>query len=77
MPLEATPVPLRVQGNLFIKGAAKIGKDGKEETKKPQPGFFRRYWYIIVPVGLLMLVSSAMDPAVSAVPAIRPPRTTP
>ena len=71
MPVEAAPIPLRVVGNPFVKGAkpAGNGKPGEAgEAEKPQPGFFRRYWYIIVPVGLLMVLSSAMDPEVRARP---------
>ena len=65
MPNEADPVPLKLEGNMFVKGAkaggggAKKGdKKGEEESKS----FFQRYWHIILPVGGMMLLSNLVAP---------------
>eukprot|EP00941_MAST-03F_sp_MAST-3F-sp1_P006137 g6137.t1 len=64
LPVESHEVPLRMKGNLFVKEAGIDGKAAqrKAEEAKNNPGFFRKYWYIIVPLGLLMLLSNAADP---------------
>jgi hypothetical protein len=62
--LEVDQPPTRIKGNLFIKGAGIDGKEAERKAKEAaaQPGFLRRYWYIIVPVGIMVMLSNAVDP---------------
>lgn len=63
MPNEATPVPLKIEGNMFVKGAkARGGKNGDKKGAEESKSFFQRYWHIILPVGGMMLLSNVMAP---------------
>lgn len=65
MPNEATPVPLKLEGNMFVKGAktgGKKGKNGEKGGQEESKSFFQRYWHIILPVGGMMLLSNFVAP---------------
>jgi len=61
VPEEAPSPPLRISGNMFVKGAEQI--IAGEKKAPPQKSFFQRYWHIIVPVGILFMLSNALAPA--------------
>eukprot|EP00939_MAST-03C_sp_MAST-3C-sp1_P005185 g5185.t1 len=64
---DAPQLPAIINGNLFIKGAEKLGKkdEGLAEEQKPK-SIFARYWHIILPVGIMMLVSRLNPPPEAA-----------
>lgn len=56
-PRQAHRIPTRIMETLPPPpGLEHLRVKTKEEEAANQPGFFRRYWYIIVPVMLMMLV---------------------
>ena len=58
----AEEIPQIVEGNMFIKGAEKLAKKGKDGNAEKPKSFFARYWHIIVPVGIVMLISNVLNP---------------
>lgn len=64
LPIEAHSLPHIVKGNIFVKSSGIDGKAGKkaEEAAKQSPSFLRKYWYIFVPMGILFVLSNAVDP---------------
>jgi len=61
VPEDAPSPPLRISGNMFVKGAEQIIAGNKKAA--PQKSFFQKYWHIIVPVGILFMLSNALAPA--------------
>lgn len=61
-PEVARVVPLKITGNMFIKGAEKLSEGGKGNDKENKGSFFQRYWHVIVPVMIVMLISNVVAP---------------